>query len=69
MNPFLPIILFVLIDQTILSENKYLENKFENPDSNKKEIDLIEKYNNYRNYIQIIIRIIHLQLFLKMKYL
>ena len=59
----IPIILLVLIDQTILSENKYLEkiminenndenNNKNNDENNNENISKIEKYEKYRLYLQ-----------------
>ena len=45
------IIILVLIDQTIFSENKYLSNK-NNIKEDVNTIKAIKKYNNYRIYIQ-----------------
>ena len=51
----IPIIILVLIDQTLNSENLYLMEKFEKENSEKNEYKIIDKYNNYRNYIHYII--------------
>jgi len=49
----IPIIILVLIDQTLLSENKYLHFKKNIKDNNN--LKIIEKYDIYRKYIQYII--------------
>ena len=74
----IPIILLVLIDQTILSENKYLEkniSKFtEDNENNKKTNQKIETFKKYRIYLQylvialIIIGFIHYLLRQKIKF-
>ena len=47
----IPIIILVLIDQTLNSENLYLkENLLTKDDKNNQEL-IINKYNNYRTYI------------------
>ena len=51
----IPIIILVLIDQTLNSENLYLMEKFEKEKFEKNEYKIIDKYNNYRNYIHYII--------------
>ena len=51
----IPIIILVLIDQTINAENLYLQEKFESEESKKDEYTIINKYNNFRNYIHYII--------------
>lgn len=51
----IPIIILVLIDQTINSENLYLKLKFESEKSNKNKYKIIDNYNNYRKYIHYII--------------
>jgi len=51
----IPIILLVLIDQTISSENIYLKKSFEENNKNKTTLELVEKYEKIRKYIQYII--------------